>query len=445
MKGPILRNPKYIILIMCLSIVILFGEVVILDLASAEKTISIAIADSPWLPGFRSLIDLYEQETGNRIKLNVFPFTGLLEKELTAVNAKTSEFDIINLNEGWYSTFYAGGLVSPLTDIDPSFKLDPQVIEYQWATRWDKKKNYSVKDAPVYGVPINGNIQLFYYRTDLYKNGGFSAPTTWEDVIAAAQKLQDPRKGIYGYVNRGQKGGISISYDWFPFLRGFNGDIFADAPNDWTVTINSEAGKSALELYLNLAKFAPPNVGDIGQAEQIALMGSGKVVQTILVAAAFPHMDDPEKSIVPYKIGYTIIPRPSKGRHSTTSGIWLMGIPKNLPKARQSQALEFLKWAVSKKAQMAYAQFGAVPVRQDVFMSELSNEPKFRYMKAMAASTSYIDPIIRIPEGPRIFEVLELRLNQALTKQLSINEALATMEREISGIVREAGYKLKNK
>jgi hypothetical protein len=46
-----------------------------------------------------------------------------------------------------------------------------------------------------------------------------------------------------------------------------------------------------------LAKgFSPPGSSNIGQAEQIAMLSSGKLLQTIVVASAFAQVDDPKLS-----------------------------------------------------------------------------------------------------------------------------------------------------
>lgn len=425
---------KFLFVVFVVLLVLLIGG------TALQARVSIAINDSPWLPGFQKLVEFYEKQTGGKVDLHIFPFTGLLAKELAAVSAPQSEFSILVLNEGWYSTFYDAGFVTPLKDIDPEFKLDPQIIEYAYATRWDPKKGYSTPNGIIYGLPINGNIQLFFYRGDVYDDAGLAPPVTWEnDVMPAAEKLGEPPR-FYGYCNRGAKEGIAISWDWLPFLRGFGGDIFANPPQDWTVTINSEAGVKALKLYLKLAQYAPQGVAHINQAEQIALMAGDKLLQTILVCAAYRDMDDLEKSVVVNKVKYTVVPRPAEGRHSVASGIWVMGIPRNLPDDDKREALEFMKWATSFEAQVEYAKAGAIPVRQDVYTSELANTPQFRYMKAMAESTPYIDPILRIPEAPQIWEVLGLRLNQALMGELEAREALDLMAKEIYEIMNEAGY-----
>jgi multiple sugar transport system substrate-binding protein len=405
------------------------------------QPITVLINDSPWFPGFEKLVGLYEEQTGNKVNLDVTPFPGMLEKTTNATTAAESEYDIVNLNEGWYATFYAGKFMTPITDIDPNFELDPQVIEYDSATRWNHEKNYSTSDGILYGLPINGNIQLFYYRADLYEQAGLKPPETWDDVQAAAEKYTDA-PNFYGFVVRGQKAGFSVTYNFLPYLRGYGGDVFANPPDDFTVTINSEAGKKALNKYLELAnKYGPPNQADVGQSEMLQLLITNKVLQDVMVVAAWPSMDDPEKSLVVDKVNVTVVPKPADGEHATTSGIWVMGIPQNLPDARKQAGLTFLKWALTKDAQMEYTKFGAVPVRQDVYESDLGEDPKFRWMKAMAASTPYIRASIRIPEGPQILESTELRLNQAVAGQMSAEEALDTMAKEIFDVMQKAGYK----
>ena len=152
-------------------------------------TITILINDSPWFAGFEALVNKYVEETGNEVELNVTPFAGMLEKSRNAVQAPESEFDILNLNEQWYMQFYADGLVTPISEIDSDFELDPQIIEYEWATRWDPELGYSTSNGEIYGLPINGNIMLFFYRKDLFEENGIAVPQTWDDVKAAARLL----------------------------------------------------------------------------------------------------------------------------------------------------------------------------------------------------------------------------------------------------------------
>ncbi|HLN12582.1 MAG TPA: sugar ABC transporter substrate-binding protein, partial [bacterium] len=94
-------------------------------------------------------------------------------------------------------------------------------------------------------------------------------------------------------------------------------------------------------------------------------------------------------------------------------------------------------------AQIQYTKFGAIPVRQDVYKSDLANQPQFRWMKAMAASTPYIHENVRIPEGPQITDSIELHVNQLYAGQMSVDQAADAMAQDIYGILQKGGYPAK--
>lgn len=404
-------------------------------------SITILINDSPWFAGFEALVNKYIEETGNQVNLNVTPFPGMLEKSRNAVLADESEFDILNLNEQWYMQFYADGLVTPIKEIDPDFELDPNIIEYEWATRWDSEIRYSSESGELYGLPINGNIELFFYRKDLFEEAGLSAPETWEDVAAAAEALHDP-PNMYGYIVRSSP----PNWEYQAFLEGYGGKIIDldDETGEWAVTIHEQPAIDALNTWLDLGlTYGPPNYAEIGQPDMAGLMQAGNALQFVLVGAAAPNFDDPEQSLVGGKIGATVIPKPASGEHATMSGIWVMGIPHNLPDNRKQAALTFLTWALTKDAQMFYTQAGAIPVRQDVY-EELADDPELGWwMKAMADSTPYIRAQPRLAETPQIIEVINRRVVQALLEELSPEDALWEAAQEIQKILEEGDYNVK--
>jgi len=405
----------------------------------APSMISIAMSDAPWLPSFQQVVQAYRQETGNTVNLRIFPFAGLLSKELNAINVKSEEFDILNLNEGWCATFYDAGFVTPLQHIDPHFSWPSGVIEYDGLARWNQHMHFFSPSGTVYGLPINGNIQLFYYRQDLYNELGLQVPQTWDHVIAAARKARSKDKNLYGYVVRGQGGGYSVTYNFLPLLRGFKGDVFANPPHDWTVTINSKEAQQAIELYLELASYGPPQPQNIGQSEMIALMQAGKALQCHMVAAAYSNLDDQTQSSVAGKVNTAVIPKPASGVHATTSGIWVMGIPSHISGAQQKSALQFLIWLMEKTTQMKYAQAGGIVTRQDVYQSSLAHQQQFRFMKAMAASEPYIHRGVDYSFGPKVLQITELRLNEIVGRIIKPKQGLDKMASEIAQVVKGAG------
>jgi multiple sugar transport system substrate-binding protein len=401
------------------------------------ETINILINQSPWLAGFEALVNKYMDDTGNKVQLTETPFAGMLQKSLNAVQADTSEFDLLCLNEQWYMQFYAGGLVTRIKDIDPNFELDPNVIEYDSAPRWDETLRYSSPNGEIYGLPINGNIQLFFYRKDLLDGASVDVPTTWDEVETAAAVFNDPPK-TYSFSIRTLPG----NWEFQAYLYSYGtGIINLGDDGTWTVGFaNNDAALAALNTWLLLGKtYAPPNVADLGQAQNQALMQSGHLAMVHMVGAAAPNFDDPDQSVVVGKMGAGVVPGGPAGR-VTMSGIWVMGIPHNLSDSHKTSALTFMEWALTKDAQLYYAQSGAIPVRQDVY-EEMANDPKTGWwMQAMAESTPYIKAQTRINETPQVVEVVDRRINQALIGELSPEEALTEGAKEIYTILSDGGY-----
>ena len=84
--------------------------------AQGLPTITMAISQTPWLKSFVAEVDAYERATGNKMKLDVLPFGGLLEKARNSVRGSQAAYDIVSLNAIWLTEFYSGGFLAPLTD-----------------------------------------------------------------------------------------------------------------------------------------------------------------------------------------------------------------------------------------------------------------------------------------------------------------------------------------
>lgn len=402
---------------------------------AGQETITIALHDSPWLPSFRKLVSLYEKQTGDKVKLSVFPYNGLYEKLVATVTRGGKQFDIGMLDEPWVAFFYSGRYVEAISKIDPQYTPDPEIVSYHSLARWSHDKSYTTPDGTLYGLPILGNLQLYYYRGDKFKEAGLATPPqTWDDVVAAAKKLTDPAKPFYGYALRGRRGN-PVVYNFLPVLRSFGGDVFANPPDDWTVTIDDEKAQKAINFYLNLREWCPPGSGDIGQGDIIGMLSTDRVAQAIVVAAAHPHFDNPEESTVPFKIDSTVIPKAKGGRHSTTVGSWLMGIPTG--SVNKKAAFEFMKWATSKESQIQFAKFGGVPVRTDVYTSPLAQQKEFRYLRAMNESFRFAQGRPRMPEWFRIADFLGMHLNAAVTGIESGEDALKKTGEAIRELLRK--------
>ena len=408
---------------------------------SKVAPITVVINQSPWFDSFRKTVELYEKETGNKVELDVNPFAGSLEKQRNSVRAKQGQYDLLIMNSGWFAEMYFGGFVEALSDIDPGFKLEPDIFTLDDTVFFDPVKKTMAKGGKLMSMPISPLIPVLYYRGDLYKEAGLKAPDTFAELEANAKKFHKPPK-MYGIVQRGARGPATVSFDFYPYLYGFGGSLFKNQPaGDYKVTLNSEQGRTALDYYIRLAREAGhPKTAAMDQADLIQNMVTGKTAHVMMVIAAWSQMDDPQKSAVVDKVEFAPTPHAPNLPTAPGLGHWLGGVAKNVPDDRKRAAATFLRWYQTKPAQMATAQAGGIPVSAAPYREPIAQERRFRWMKAIADSLPHAVSTMNFPEAGEVIPILELGLNQAIAGETTSIAALNSMADQIHVVMAKYKY-----
>ena len=401
--------------------------------------INILINDSPWFPGFAAMVELYTETTGNEVNLDVTPFPGMLDKTRNATQASESEYDAVAITEQNIPFFYSAGLLTPILDIDPDFELDPQIISYGDAARWDSDIGINGPNGVILGVPINGNIQLYYYRKDLFEENGITPPQTFDEMEAIAEQFFNPPR-MFGNACRVEP----IWWEFGAYVDSYGAEyVRLEESGKWSIGFDRPEGLEAVQRWLRLGReWAPPNYADLGQAGLMALMQSGRLAQVHMVGAAAPNFDNPDESVVVGQMGATVVPGVTADTRSPRSGMWVMSHPANLPAARSEAGLTFVKWLTTKDNQTAYARAGAIPVRQDTYEELAMDEVLGWWTSGFAESTPFIKPETRLPETPLIRESVLTRMSQAYVDEITAEEAVELMASEIRRVMEDAGYDL---
>ena len=255
-----------------------------------QAPLTMLVPATPWLPAFTRMVEQYEAQTGNVVKLDVNPFGGVLDKARNDVHSGGGNYGALFLDTQWTIEMYEGGFVAPFADIDPAFVMPKQVLTYGDSGYWNAQKRWrTAEGGKLMGFTVLGNVQVWYYRADVLKQAGLAPPKTWEDVLASCAKIGKP-PATYGAVFRAERGN-GIRYDWMQWMVERKGTVVKDPENgDFTVTVNSAANKASLDQFIELAtKCGPPNPGSVGQGDVIQLLSTGKALQAQLVLAAFSN------------------------------------------------------------------------------------------------------------------------------------------------------------
>ncbi|NED97795.1 extracellular solute-binding protein [Phytoactinopolyspora alkaliphila] len=405
----------------------------------AATALTVPANESPWLPAYQDSAQAYEADAGGRITIREFPYDGLRTAMVNAIRGGNVPFDLFHMDEPWTGEFYDNEWVTPLTEIDSEFTLDENIITYDALPTWNAEQRRHADDGTVMGLPINGNINIFIYRQDLYDQLGLSVPTTFEEAYENGRIAQDSGEVRYGYVVRAQgtDSGQSISYDYMPVMRSYGADWYTE---DWQAAVNSPEGVAAMEMFRQLVSLGPPQPQTVGQAEVIAAMQGGQALQIHVVAAAAPQLEDPSASRVAGQLGYTkLLAAESTGQSAPTSGVWSLAIPRELPDERARGAFEFITWLLSEEGQLEFTRSGGIPTRLEPYESDeiVADAP---YLPAIRESLEDVRSSVRFPFSADMLPVAERALEAIAAGDVPVQEGLDDLADELSTIAGNAGF-----
>lgn len=394
--------------------------------SSTVTEITVGTGQTPWLGPYQEIVKLYEQTTGVKVNLEILPFGGLLETQSLAAQTGSGDFDVFLLNEQWVGLFYDNEWVVPLEEIDPSFSWDPGLIEYGGLGRWDAESRSTTRDGVPYSLPMNGNIHILVYLKSVYEELGIDIPTTWAEAEAAGEAAVAAGLVEYGFVLRGEN---QAPFDFSAFLVAEGGSWFADAEGgNFEPSINSPEGKRALEQFKRLADLGPDAPQTVAQAEMVALMQTGTVLQASMVVATATALEDVEASLAAGDIGYAVVPG-----SSPVSGAWTVAIPAGLSDERTQAGYDFITWLTGREAMQAWVDLGGVVTRSDV----VTDRPE---ILRMIDSEDFITPGFRFPFTPEFLSATEPVIGQFVAGLISADDALEQMDQKIREIVVREGF-----
>ena len=164
--------------------------------------------------------------------------------QVPALTANPAEYDVAIVANGSLVPLLNEGLVRPLDDLIAQYgeSLDPgQLISV---------------NGQVMAVAFMANAQHLFYRQDILEEAGVEPPTTFEEVIAAAQAIKDQGIMEHPYVTNTQTG-WNLGQEFNNMYLGYGGQFFE--PGSAAVAINNEQGVQALETMKALADLSNPD------------------------------------------------------------------------------------------------------------------------------------------------------------------------------------------
>lgn len=321
----------------------------------AGKNITLVTANHPWGEAIKPLIPEFEAATGMKVELQSFfedQLTQKLTVQFTSGSATPDVFMYRPLQEG--KLFYKNGWVHPLDDYA---KKD---AAYDFNDFSKSAIGTTTVDGKLAGIPIITEQEILYYRKDLLEKSGIAVPKTLDELVAAVQKLHDPKNELYGFVARGQRSPLVTQVSSFLYSEG--GDFIQGDK----AALNTPEAIKAFTTYGTLLKdYGPPGVLNMSWPQAIGIFAQGKAAFYTDADSIYNNATDPEKSKVADKVGYAVFPGGKAGSKPYNITSW--GLAMNAKAANKDAAWEFIKWATSKEIVLKTQQKGNPGARASVW------------------------------------------------------------------------------
>lgn len=299
-------------------------------------------------------------------------------------------------------------------------------------------------DGNLVGMPFYTDAGLLYYRTDLLEEYGFSAPTTWAELTAAAQAIQDGERAkgnedFTGFVWQGNayEGLTCDALEWVTSNGG--GEIVeVQADGSKLITINNENAVAALELAASwVGTISPAGVTGFQEedARNIWQAGNAAFMRNWPYAYSLGNGDD---SAVAGNFGVAALPMGSGegARNAGTLGGWQLAVSKYSDSA--DVAADFVLWLTNADNQLDNAiGRSLLPTRTALYQDE----------RLLASDSAFMAEFLPVFEGavarpstataPNYLQVSQRffsAVHSVLTGEEDAETALALLELDLQDI-----------
>lgn len=393
----------------------------------AGTQITVASMNDPFAGALVKLAPAFKQKTGIDVKIDVLSYPELLTRLTADFVGKTKNYDVVTMDIVWAGQFADNGYT---VDLGEWMKRDAAQVDLAdiYPAVLKGIGNYKGKQI---AFPLAAYSNVFVYRKDLFEAAGVKPPETMTELIAAAQKLTDPAKNIYGWVANGRKG-APAAQDWMQYNAQIGGAILGA---DGKPALNSAANVKSLAIYRDLfKKSAPPGANNYDWAARHEAYRQGLVASHQTWTISLPSYEDPGVSKVVGKTGVVLAPTEAGMPKIYGLGGWALGINSTVDAKKQAAGWEFIKWAGSAETQKEFLRMGVGVFTRKSTVTDPQMQARYPFLKVVDTSLVNGDADFRprIAQYPMIQDALGTAVNAVLISDADPKAALDEAQAKVT-------------
>jgi multiple sugar transport system substrate-binding protein len=256
--------------------------------------------------GFDKIIDACNKEAAGKYTIvgNLLPSDadGQREQFVRRLAAQDTGMDLLGMDVTWTAEFAEAGWIRELTG-DQVTKASEGTLEKPLETaKWKDK---------LYGVPKHTNVQLLWYRKSLVPE----APATWDELMAAAQKLKDEGKTYQIAFTAAQYEGYVVNVN--NMLNAYGATFVNEDSTKATLDDKAVQGLTLLNK-LSTSGLTSASLSNAQEPEVFADLQAGRAAFAlnwpyVLSAMRTAGESDPKSKEVADDLGYAPFPTVKEG------------------------------------------------------------------------------------------------------------------------------------
>ena len=294
----------------------------------------------------RKLFDQYQKANpGVTIDIETGGASSELQRQYlsTVLNAKDAAIDIYLIDIVNPAQYHGAGWLEPLNAYvgEPAMALKNYLPVYATS---------NVVDGKVVAMPAFADAMFMYYRKDLLAKHGVPEPKTWDELTAAAKKIQqaEGNPNLQGLSIQGAPIEGAVCTFLLPYWS--QGKELQDAGGK--LTLDRPAAAKGLHQWLSMVDSGviKKNVAEVKTPDTVNEFKAGQVVFAINWSWAWNRFSDDADSQVKGRVGVMPLPAVAGGKSATCVGGWQWAVSAfSKHKADAAKLVKFMSAAPASK------------------------------------------------------------------------------------------------
>ena len=348
----------------------------------------------------------FEAKTGVKVNIQDWAYADAYQKIITLTGAKNPP-DAMYGFSSWIQQFMKSGDSAPLDEyITPEFKADFM----------QSAVDVCSVDGKLWALPYYMSIRTLLINKDAFAAAKVEAPKSYADLLAAAPKLTDAKNGKYAtaLIAGMPKNTLDV---FLPFLWSFGADVLT--PDQKKTAFNTPDGIAALQMYVDLSKYAVP---DYGEADIYAMekdFTSGAAAAIIHSAAPMKSLENEGKSSA-----FVEPLQPLEGKAGIRASLGVMDVNLVFKTGNEQAAADFLMfWQTKDRAAVVSENTGYIPNQNSWYERPAFKDPANLLVAPFAEAGKYAKFKPSVTCWEELQKVMTDAIAKAIMGELSATDA----------------------